>query len=385
MLKGKVNIIQTVNNIFIGAIDKGASDIHIEIAENEIVVRQRIDGELYTVLRTGLEIAESLVSRIKIMSGLETTGIPRPQEGKIRFSHDNREVDLRVSVFPISSGEAVVIRILESLDIFTDFTKMGFLSEQASIIDTEIRRPHGLILVTGANGSGKSTTLFSFLNKLNDPAKSLVTLEDPIERKLAMVRQTQINPDINLTFAEGLKFLLRQDPDIIMVGEIRDKDTANISVQAAITGHLVMSTIHTNNAAGAIVRLLNMGIEPYLLASTVRMVTAQRLARKNCPHCLEEITPPALLLERIKAPKYSKFFKSKGCEICEFKGTKGRIALHEVLKVSKNIDNLIMSSPTDVQIEEAAKREGMLTLRDVALQRINEGIITIEESLRLIE
>ncbi len=385
MLKTKINIVQTVNNIFNGAIEKGASDIHIEIAEEEIVVRYRVDGELRTILQTDLEIAEPLISRIKIMSGLETTGLPRPQEGKIRFPYKDRDVDLRVSVFPISSGEAVVVRILESLDIFTDFTKMGFLPEQASIVEAEIRRPYGLILVTGSNGSGKSTTLFSFLNKLNDPTKSLVTLEDPIERKLAMVRQTQINPEIGLTFAEGLKFLLRQDPDIIMVGEIRDKDTANISVQAAITGHLVMSTVHTNNAAGAIIRLLNMGIEPYLLASTVRMVTAQRLARKNCPHCLEEIMPSPRLLERIKAPKNCKFFKSKGCEICEFKGAKGRIALHEVLKISKNINNLIMNNPTDIQIEEAAKNEGMLTLREVALKKINEGIITIEEALRWIE
>lgn len=385
MLKGKFNIVQTVNNIFNGAIEKGASDIHVEIAEEEIVIRYRIDGELYTILKTNLEIAEPFISRIKIMAGLETTGMPRPQEGKIRFPYENRDVDLRVSVFPISSGEAIVIRILESLDIFTDFTKMGFLPEQAVILEVQIRKPYGLILVTGSNGSGKSTTLFSFLNKLNDPGKALVTLEDPIERKLAMVRQTQIDPDIGLTFAEGLKFLLRQDPNIIMVGEIRDKDTANISVQAAITGHLVMSTIHTNNAAGAIVRLLNMGIEPYLLASTVRMVTAQRLARKNCPHCLEKITPSSHLLERIKAPKNCKFFKSKGCELCEFKGAKGRIALHEVLRVSKNIDNLIMTRPTDIQIEEAAKREGMLTLRDVALKRINEGIITIEEALRWIE
>jgi len=385
MLKGKVNIVQTVNNIFMGAIEKGASDIHIEIAKDEIVVRYRVDGELRTILKTGLGIAEALVSRIKIMAGLETTGIPRPQEGKIRFSYEDREVDLRVSVFPISSGEAVVVRVLESLDVFTDFINMGFLPKQASILEVEIRRPYGLILVTGSNGSGKSTTLFSFLNKLNDPTKSLVTLEDPIERKLAMVRQTQINPDIGLTFAEGLKFLLRQDPDIIMVGEIRDKDTANISVQAAITGHLVMSTIHTNNAAGAIVRLLNMGIEPYLLASTVRMVTAQRLARKNCQNCLEEIMPSSKLLERIGAPKDCKFFKSKGCEVCEFKGTKGRIALHEVLKISKSIDNLIMTGPTDIQIEEMAKSEGMFTLREVALQRINEGVITIEEALRLIE
>lgn len=375
----------TVNNIFTSAIKKGSSDIHIEVAAEEIVVRYRVDGELRTILKTGLEVAESLVSRIKIMAGLETTGVARPQEGKIRFPFENREVDLRVSVFPISSGEAVVIRILESLDIFTDFTKLGFLPEQAAIVEEQIKRPYGLILVTGSNGSGKSTTLFSFLNKLNDPIKSLVTLEDPIERKLAMVRQTQINPDIGLTFAHGLKFLLRQDPDIIMVGEIRDKDTANISVQAAITGHLVMSTIHTNNAAGAIIRLLNMGIEPYLLASTIRMVTAQRLVRKNCPQCLEEIMPSPRLLERIRAPKNCKFFKSKGCEACEFKGVKGRIALHEVLKINKEITNLIMANPTDIQVEEAAKRDGMFTLREVALQKIDEGIITIEEALRWVE
>jgi type II secretory ATPase GspE/PulE/Tfp pilus assembly ATPase PilB-like protein len=294
-------------------------------------------------------------------------------------------VDLRVSIFPTSLGESVVIRILESKKYFGNYLDLGFTREQVNILDEMVNKPYGLILVTGPNGSGKSTTLFTILNKLNAPEKCLVTLEDPVERKIDKVRQTQIDPDIGLTFADGLRYLLRQDPDVIMVGEIRDKETARIAVQSAVTGHLVLATIHTNNAAGAIVRLINMGIEPFLLASSLKFVSAQRLARMNCPNCKQEYEPPETLLKILNAPRNVRFYRSVGCDDCNFKGLKGRRGMHELLVVTKKIQDLILQKPSDEQINDLAIAEGMVTLRQSALQKAYEGIISIEEALRLTE
>lgn len=379
------DVITIVNNLIGDAVGQGVSDIHIEPLANEVIMRYRIDGILNIVDKFDLKFYEHILSRIKIMSGLETTGLSRPQEGNVKFVTNAKSVDLRVSIFPTNLGENVVIRILESSESFENLADIGYTSEQVKTVESVINKPFGLILVTGPNGSGKSTTLFNILNKLNSTEKSLATLEDPVERKLEMVRQTQIDPEIGLTFAAGLRFLLRQDPDIIMVGEIRDKETARIAVESAVTGHLVLATIHTNNAAGAAVRLINMGVEPFLLSTALKFVSAQRLARINCPHCKTHYTPAPELLKIAGISKKANFSRSTGCEKCNQRGVKGRLGIHEVLVINKSIQDLILSRPSDKQINILANKQGMKSLRQVALERATEGLITIEEALRLTE
>jgi type II secretory ATPase GspE/PulE/Tfp pilus assembly ATPase PilB-like protein len=379
------DVVKIVDDIFYNGITEGASDIHIEPTISGMMVRYRVDGILRIVYETDRSLYDFILGRIKVLSQMEITGLPRPQEGNIKFTFDKGFVDLRVSLFPTSLGECAVIRILESTKFFGDYAELGLLDDQVKVIEGIMRKPYGLVLVTGPNGSGKSTTLFTMLNKLNDPERNLVTLEDPVERKIEKVRQTQIDSEIGLTFADGLRYLLRQDPDVIMVGEIRDKETAKIAVQAAVTGHLVLATIHTNNAAGAIVRLINMGIEPFLLTSALKFVSAQRLARVNCPHCRQEYEPPVELLKKLNAPSGIKFYRSIGCEECNNKGIKGRQGMHEVLVITKAIQDLIITTPSDEQINEIAIREGMATLRQAALEKVYHGIISIEEALRLTE
>jgi len=381
----RVDIINVVNSIFLEAIKRGASDIHIEPYNDEMIIRYRVDGVLSIIEKGSLDIFKQIISRIKVLAGLETMGVNRPQEGKYKFSFQDAEADLRISIFPTNLGESVVIRVLKSISTFEKYEDLGFTVEQSKIIENTAKKPYGLILVTGPNGSGKSTTLFTILNKLNKPSRSLATLEDPVEIKLNMVRQTQINPEINLTFATGLRYLLRQDPDIIMVGEIRDKETAQIAVQAAITGHLVLATVHTNNAAGAIVRMINMKVEPFLLASALKLVTAQRLALANCPECKREYSPPPELLARLGQAQDMKFYQSFGCDACHSKGIKGRVGIHEVLVINDEISHIIHSKPDDKEITNIAKKEGMLSLRDAALKKVNEGIISLGEALRLTE
>ena len=383
--KGELDIINAVDRMFFEAVEAGSSDIHIEPGENAFMVRHRVDGALKLAFQGDKETLKLVLARIKILAGLDTTGQPRPQEGKIKFRFLDRDVDLRVSIFPTSNGECAVIRILENLALYHDWNDLGLDENQLVLVQEAIKKPYGLILVTGPNGSGKSTTLFTMLNSINEPEKSIVTLEDPVERKMDNVRQTQIDPDIDLTFAAGLRFLLRQDPDVIMVGEIRDPETAKISVQAAITGHLVFATIHTNNAAGAVIRLVNMGIEPYLVASALRMAIAQRLARKICQACKEEYEPPVQLLEKLKLDKSLKYYRGRGCPECNGKGIKGRIGIHEVLPVNKKIQEAILSNPTDDYLYSLAKESGMTSLHEAAIKKVQQGIITIEEALRLTE
>lgn len=381
----KIDIVKIVFDIFKDGIEQGASDVHFEPNRDGVVIRYRIDGNMKIISQGDKELYSFILARIKIMSNIETTGLPRPQEGNIKFEYDDEFVDLRISIFPTSMGECVVARILESNKFFQDYKQLGFSQEQVDIITDTTKRPYGLVLVTGPNGSGKSTTLFTMLNNLNVPERTLVTLEDPVERKINMVRQTNINPKIGLTFADGLRYLLRQDPNIIMVGEIRDKETALIAVEAAITGHLVVATIHTNNAAGAVVRLLNMGIEPYLLSSALRFASAQRLAHLNCPHCKEEYAPSTEFLKKLGAPSSIKFHHSKGCDQCGDKGHKGRQGIHEILVVNKAIQDIILERPTDDQINKVAREAGMVSLRQSALEQVYEGRISVEEALRLTE
>ena len=381
----KINAIGIVDNIFNKAIEEGASDIHIEPLKNGMIIRYRIDGLLKEVFEGDKNLYSFIMARVKILAQLDTTGMPHPQEGNIKIKHQENDVDLRISVFPTSLGEATVIRILESDRFFGDYYELGFTKEQVEVLDGIIKKPNGLVLVTGPTGSGKSTTLLTILNKLNTPERSLVTLEDPVERKIEKIRQTAIDPEIGLSFASGLKYLLRQDPDIIMVGEIRDRETAKIAVRAAVTGHLVLSTIHTNNAAGAIVRLINMGIEPFLLASSLKFISAQRLARMNCPTCKNEYIPSDKLKNILKAPKNTKFYHSVGCDECSQRGVRGRKGMHEILAISKGIQELILTRPSGAQINDLAIEEGMLNLRQAALQKVYDGTISIEEALRLTE
>ncbi len=382
----KVDIVKIVDDIIHQAVDREASDIHIESSENGLLVRYRVDGVLHVMSEGDKVLRDFILSRIKVMADMETTGLPRPQEGNIKFEHKDSFVDLRVSIFPTTAGEAVVIRILESDKFSGDFKQLGFLDNQVGVLEEIIQKPYGLVLVTGPNGSGKSTTLFSILNRLNSPEKSLVTLEDPVERKVDMVRQTNVDPESGLSFANGLRYLLRQDPDIIMVGEIRDRETAQIAVQAAITGHLVLATIHTNNAAGAVVRLINMGVEPFLLSTALKFVSAQRLARLNCSHCKQEYDPPRQILERLDMPQSIKFYRSTGCHECNNEGVKGRQGIHEVIVITKKLQELILMRPSDDQINKiAVEEDGMLLLRQAALEKVYEGLISIEEAIRLTE
>lgn len=381
--KDAINI---VNDLFADAVREGASDIHFEPQRDKLIIRYRIDGSLNIIFRGTLHLYEKVLARIKVLAQMDMTGLPKPQEGNIRFVTEYDDaVDLRVSVFPVNFGECVVIRILEDKLNVENFANLGFTNEQINVIEKVIRKPYGLILVTGPTGAGKSTTIFSMLSKLNTPDKSIVTLEDPVERKIKMIRQTRVDPDRGLTFAEGLRRLMRQDPDVIMVGEIRDRETAKIAVQAAVTGSLVLATIHTNTAAGAIIRLINMGVEPFLLASSLKFISAQRLAKLNCQECLEEYIPPKALVDILDAPIGAKFHKSKGCEVCGQRGFKGRKAIHEVLVISKTIEEMILSKPSDDQIQTVAVREGMTTLRRGALEKVYEGKICIEEAIRLTE
>jgi type IV pilus assembly protein PilB len=383
--KDKSDVVKIVDDIFTEAISAAASDIHLEPVQGGFVIRYRIDGVLRVVFEGEKKLFEHVIARIKILAQLETTGLPRPQEGNIKFNYEKDFIDLRVSIFPTSLGESVVIRVLESKEYMSDFPHLGFTERQAEELRSIIRKPYGLILVTGPNGVGKSTTLFNLLHKLNEPERSLVTLEDPVERKMDMVRQTDINNKIGLTFAEGLRYLLRQDPDVIMVGEIRDKETARIAVEAAVTGHLVLATIHTNNAAGAIVRLINMGVEPFLLSTALKFVSSQRLARQNCPHCKTVYEPPEELINILDAPRDIKFYHSTGCDKCNNRGQLGRKGIHEILVVTRAIQELILKKPSDIQINKLAIEEGMMTLRRAALQKVYDGVISIEEAIRLTE
>jgi type IV pilus assembly protein PilB len=384
-IKANTDAMNLVNRIISAAVEDGVSDIHIEPNDHGLIVRFRIDGILKIVAEVPLPLVHSMIARIKIMSGIDTTGLPRPLEGNMKFVHNNRKLDLRVSIFPTSYGECIVMRILESVKEYGNYEKLGFTREQSVLVSDTIGRPYGLVLVTGPTGSGKSTTLFTILDKMNDVGRSLVTLEDPVERKIDMVRQTQIDPSIGLTFASGLRYLLRQDSDVIMVGEIRDNETAQIAVQAAITGQLVLATIHTNNAAGSIIRMLNMGVEPFLLTSALRLVTAQRLARLNCPDCKEEYLPAPELLRKVGAKPGARFYRSPGCPKCNNKGIVGRFGIHEVLPISDKIKATVYDNPSNDHVMEVAKTEGMVTLHDIAMEKAAEGLISLEEVLRLTE
>ena len=380
-------IIKIVNGILIKAIKLGASDIHFEPYERTFRVRYRVDGVLRRDMVLPNQIRNAIISRLKIMSKLDIAEKRLPQDGRIKLRMGKgREMDFRVSSLPVLFGEKVVLRLLDKSALQLDMTKLGFEEESLAEFQGAIHRPVGMILVTGPTGSGKTTTLYSALSELNKESENIMTAEDPIEYNFMGINQVQMHEEIGLTFASSLRSFLRQDPDIVMVGEIRDFETAQIAVQAALTGHLVLSTVHTNDAPGTITRLIDMGIEPFLISSAVILILAQRLIRKICMDCREQIKPPPQLLIDLGIPpdevKSFTVYKGKGCAICNGTGYKGRLGLYEVMTMKEEIKELVLARASASEIKKEAIRTGMKTLRQSGLAKIKDGMTTIEEVLR---
>jgi type IV pilus assembly protein PilB len=380
-------IIKIVNGILIKAIKLGASDIHFEPYETLFRVRYRIDGVMLRAMTLPLKIKNALVSRLKIMSRLDIAEKRLPQDGRIKLKlGKSREMDFRVSTLPTLYGEKVVLRLLDKGSLQLDMTKLGFEESSLADLKAAVHRPVGMILVTGPTGSGKTTTLYSALSELNKESENIMTAEDPVEYNFMGINQVQMHEEIGLTFASSLRSFLRQDPDIIMVGEIRDFETAQIAIQAALTGHLVLSTVHTNDAPGTIGRLIDMGVEPFLIASAVILILAQRLIRKICSECKEPIqVHPQLLIDLGIPPDEVKtfpVFKGKGCPICSNTGYKGRLGLYEVMPMKEEIKELILSRASTSEIKKEAVRLGMKTLRQSGIHKVRTGATTIDEVLR---
>ncbi len=374
-------IIRLVNYIIYNAVREGASDVHIEPTERQLRVRYRVDGALFQSLEPPVHLAPAVASRIKIMASLDISERRLPQDGRIHVLMEGRPIDLRVSTLPMSFGEKIVIRVLDNRSINLSMQDLGFSAEVLQPFQEEICKPNGIALVTGPTGSGKSTTLYSALNSVSTMEKNVCTVEDPIEFQLQLINQFQVNEKIGLTFASVLRSLLRQDPDIVMVGEIRDEETARVAIQAALTGHMVFSTLHTNDACSTVTRLIDMGIEGYLLGSSLNMVLAQRLCRRICPKCKTTYEPPRpmqLEMERMQI-EVDEYVQGKGCKRCRHTGFSGRIAIHEILVVDDDLREIIASNPTRSAIINHARESGMLTLRYDGLRKVREGITTIEE------
>ncbi len=376
-------VVKLANLILIEAIKKGASDIHIEAYEKKFRVRYRIDGNLAETMEPPMKWKNALTSRIKIMSSLDIAERRLPQDGRIKLKTGEKEVDMRVSILPCLFGEKIVMRLLDKSNLQLDLTKLGFEPKALQDLMAAVESPYGMVLVTGPTGSGKSTTLYSALYYINTPDINIMTAEDPVEYNLYGINQVQMKDEIGLNFAAALRSFLRQDPDVIMVGEIRDYETAEIAVKAALTGHLVLSTLHTNDAPSTINRLLNMGIEPFLVASSVVLILAQRLVRRICKQCKEiDKVPPETLVQMGMPEKealQAVCHKGKGCETCNKTGYKGRLALYEVMPIGEEIRGLILQGATADEIKKTAVGLGMKTLRMSGLQKIKDGLTTIEE------
>jgi type IV pilus assembly protein PilB len=387
---GEAPVIRLVNLMMMSAIQKGASDIHIEPYEKEFRVRFRIDGILYNVMAPPMKFRDAITSRIKIMSKLDIAEKRLPQDGriKIRFAADGatKEIDFRVSCLPTLFGEKIVLRLLDKDKLMLDMTKLGFEPESLRKLEIAIAKPWGMVLVTGPTGSGKTNTLYSSISKINTPETNIMTAEDPVEFNLVGVNQVQVRENIGLNFAAALRSFLRQDPNIILVGEIRDFETAEIAVKAALTGHLVLSTLHTNDAPSTINRLMNMGIEPFLVASSVNLICAQRLVRRICSQCKQDHphAPQALVEAGFTADEAKKVVPKKGagCEKCNNTGYKGRVGLYEVMEITEELRELILVGASGLELRRKAIDEGMITLRRSGLQKVTEGVTTIEEVAR---
>jgi len=398
-------ISKVVDIIVSHAVEGKASDIHIESTEKDLRVRYRLDGQLHDSLILPKNLAAAVVSRIKILSNLKIDETRKPQDGRFRFNLSekgriSKSVDLRVSTFPTVNGEKVVMRILDTSSEIANLEALGIRPKSLALLKENIEKPFGIVLITGPTGSGKSTTLYALLKILNGEGVNIVTLEDPVEYYLAGINQSQVKPEIGYTFASGLRSILRQDPDIIMVGEIRDKETASLAMHAALTGHLVLSTLHTNNSIGVVPRLVDMGIEPFLIGSALNIAIAQRLVRKICPYCKEEIIIPVEMTAEVEAELKKipleqrtdidlsqglKFYRGKGCKECKNTGSSGRLGIYEMLSMTPQMEQIIHASITDSEIAKEAERQGMVTMKQDGIMKALLGLTTIEEILRVTE
>lgn len=385
-------IAKIVSTILEYAVTSRASDVHIEPQEDRVRVRYRIDGILYDRLSLPKTVQEAVISRIKILSEMKIDEHRTPQDGRFNFKVAENEVDLRISVLPAAHGEKIVMRLLRKSGGIPTLPELGLAGTALKNLETAILRPHGIIIVCGPTGSGKTTTLYSVLSKLNTTRVNIMSLEDPVEYQIAGVNQVQINPAVGLTFATGLRSFLRQDPNIILVGEIRDSETTDLAIQAALTGHLVFSTLHTSSAAGALPRLLDLGAESFLLASTMNAILGQRIGRKICSHCKETYVPPASIISEMREilgnlfPKTEsevKLYKGKGCSECGDSGYLGRVGIFEVLPVSEKVAHLVLEHPDSATIEKQAIAEGMITMKQDGYLKVLQGVTTVEEILRV--
>ncbi len=378
-------VIRLVNYIISDALSKGASDIHMEPYERRFRVRYRIDGVLHEQIEVPFRLRDAVIARTKILAHMDIVERRLPQDGRAKVRIKGREADLRVSSIPTIFGEKVVLRILEKASLTFDLKILGFNDKQLALFDEAIERPYGMVLITGPTGSGKTTTLYSALSKINNPDINIMTIEDPVEYNFEGINQIQAKEDIGLTFASALRSFLRQDPDVILVGEIRDLETADIAIKAALTGHLVFSTLHTNDAPSTVTRLVDMGVEPFLVSSSIHLVVAQRLARKVCKYCKTEYTdPPPALLERLNLTlEDGPFYKGRGCSRCNQTGYKGRVAFYEIMPVSQAISKLVVEKASADRVFEQALEEGLVTLRQSGIEKMREGVTSPEEVLRV--
>jgi type IV pilus assembly protein PilB len=385
-IAGQSPVIRLVNYIIFNAVKEGASDIHIEPAERCLRVRYRIDGRLYKSLEVPLHLIAAVTSRIKIMASLDISERRLPQDGRVHVMLERRKVDLRISTFPTQRGEKTVIRVLDTKSMSLNLEDLGFAEDVLQPFLQNVKAPNGIVLVTGPTGSGKSTTLYGAINSISSMENNICTVEDPIEYHLPLINQFQVQERVGLTFSKALRTLLRQDPDVIMVGEVRDEETARIAIQAALTGHLVLSTLHTNDACSAITRLINMGVEPYLIGAALNMVLAQRLVRRVCPKCRQQYEPQRTLrktLERMGYP-IDTFYRGVGCRKCRNTGYSGRIGVHELLVIDDELRDLIIANPNIGAIRKLAVDHGMIALRHDGFRKVREGITTVEEILQIV-
>ncbi len=382
--------VRLVNLILTDSIKRGASDIHVEPYEKDFRVRFRIDGVLYEIMNPPMKLKDAITSRLKIMAKLDISEKRLPQDGrikiKIKLQGKNKEMDYRVSVLPTLFGEKIVLRLLDKENLMLDMTRLGFEQESLTKFEKAIFKPYGMVLVTGPTGSGKTNTLYSSISRVNTPETNIITAEDPIEFNLHGINQVQMKEQIGLNFAAALRSFLRQDPNIILVGEIRDFETAEIAVKAALTGHLVLSTLHTNDAPSTINRLMNMGIEPYLVATSVHLICAQRLVRRLCKECKEEIQMPVQALTDIgytpEEASRVKLYKGRGCPVCNNTGYKGRVGLYEVMEVTDELREMILCGASSLELKNKALEQGMISLRHSGLRKIRDGLTTVEEVIR---
>jgi type IV pilus assembly protein PilB len=385
-IAGQNPVIRLVNFIVFNAVKEGASDIHIEPADRCMRVRNRVDGRLYKSLEVPLHLLNAVTSRIKVMASLDISERRLPQDGRVNVLLDGRRIDLRVSTFPTNRGEKTVIRVLDTRTVSLILEDLGFAEDVLAGIREQVTAPNGIVLVTGPTGSGKSTTLYAALNAISSMENNICTVEDPIEYNLPLINQFQVQERVGLTFSKALRTILRQDPDIIMVGEVRDEETARTAIQAALTGHLVLSTLHTNDACSAITRLVNMGVEPYLIGAALNMVLAQRLVRRICAKCKQVYEPPRTIRKAVErmGVEISQFHRGVGCRSCRNTGYRGRIGVHELLVIDDALRDAVLANPSISSLRDLALRRGMITMRQDGFRKIREGMTTVEEIFHII-